>query len=152
MSHKSSFSERENEIRRHMEGLDMRMDLHPMQTAASNDGSLGGRYASGLRCVNSSIKLQNSEFMAWSKMGTRISSEKRRSWEKRRRFSAARELCFRVASEDRATSGTGHDTPTSSWRYRFLSERIGILFSGAEAWGITSVRGQAIGVMTLVLY
>ena len=109
-----------------MEGLDTRMDRHCLQTAASKDGILGGRYASGLRCVNSSTKLQNSEFMAWSKMAARISGGRGRDNETKPRWAlneGVRPTCpagFEVVAEDRGTSSTGSDTPTSSWTRRFF--------------------------------
>lgn len=113
-----------------MEGLDTRIDLHCLQTAESSDGTTGRRYASGLRCVNSSTKLQNSEFIARSKIAASISAGTSRDHETKPRpalnrgvsptCTAARELPLEIASEHRGTSGTASSPPTSSWRRRFF--------------------------------
>ena len=111
----------------------MRIDLHRLQTAESTDGITGGRYPSGLRCVNSSAKLLNSEFMAWSKTAASISAGmvarlvlNGGACRCRGRVGPtclARELRPDLASEDREARRTaaGAPTPTSSSRRRFFS-------------------------------
>ena len=113
-----------------MAGLDMRIDLHCLHTAESTDGITRGRYASGLRCVNSSNKLWNSEFMARSKMVASVSTGRSREDEGGAVLNrgaccvsatcSARGLCLGVASEDRKTGRTVSGTLTASWRRRFL--------------------------------